>query len=79
MCLLRRVLAYTNNLDEEELTEVLTDEDPYEFTFNENGFAWNEMEVSNKEIKEARNGFMLSYGSCSFDEPIEDLKTMELF
>ena len=73
------VLAYTNNLDEEELTEVLTDEDPYEFTFNENGFAWNEMEVSNKEIKEARHGFMLSYGSCSFDEPIEDLKTMELF
>lgn len=72
------ILAYTNNLDEAELLEVLNEEDPYEFIFTENGFEWNEIEVSNLEIKESREGFMLSYGSCSFDEPIEDLKTMEL-
>ncbi len=73
------IMAYTNNLDEAELLEVLNEEDPYEFIFTENGFEWNEIEVSNLEIKESREGFMLSYGSCSFDEPIEDLKTMELF
>lgn len=73
------ILAYTSNLDESEIIEVLTDRDPYEFVFTENGFTWNENEITNSEIKTAREKFMLSYGSCSFDEPIEDLKTMELF
>ena len=72
------IMAYTNNLDEAELLEVLNEDDPYEFAFNENGFIWNEIEVSNDEITGSRERFMLSYGSCSFDEPIEDLKTMEL-
>ncbi len=73
------IMAYTNNLDEAELLEVLNEEDPFEFAFSESGFTWNEIEVSNAEIKGSREGFMLSYGSCSFDEPVEDLKTMELF
>lgn len=73
------IMAYSNNLDEAELIEVLSEEDPYEFIFNENGFEWNEIQVSNDEIKGSRERFMLSYGSCSFDEPVEDLKTMELF
>jgi hypothetical protein len=72
------ILAYTNNLDEEELLEVLNDEDPYEFVFNEGGLEYNEIEITNTEIKEAREKFMVSYGSCSFDEPVDDLKTMEL-
>lgn len=73
------IMAYTNNLDEAELLEVLNEEDPYEFVFTENGLEWHDIHVSNPEIKGSRDGFVLSYGSCSFDEPIEDLKTMELF
>lgn len=73
------ILAYTNNLDESELLEVLNEEDPFEFVFTESGLTWNEIEVLNAEIKGSREGFMLSYGSCSFDEPVDDLKTMELF
>ncbi|NOS86629.1 MAG: hypothetical protein HOP31_15950 [Ignavibacteria bacterium] len=73
------ILAYTSNLDESEIIDVLTDQDPYEFMFTESGFTWDENEITNSEIKTAREKFMLSYGSCSFDEPIEDLKTMELF
>jgi hypothetical protein len=72
------ILAYVNNLDEQELLEVLNDEDPYEFVFTESGIQWKDEEVSNAQIKEAREKFMISYGSCSFDEPIDDLKTMEL-
>ncbi|MBZ0203559.1 MAG: hypothetical protein K8I03_11145 [Ignavibacteria bacterium] len=72
------ILAYTNNLDEEELLEILNDEDPYEFEFKESGFEYREIEVTNEEITDARENFILSYGSCSFDEPIADLKTMEL-
>lgn len=73
------VLAYEGNLDEEELVEILTDEDPYEFIFSEEGIEWNEITISNEKIKAAREKFMISYGSCSFTEPVDDLKTLELF
>lgn len=72
------ILAAVSDFDEEELLEIINDEDPYEFIFKENGFEWNETEVPNEEIIEAREKFMISYGSCSFDEPIDDLKTLEL-
>ncbi|HMQ78876.1 MAG TPA: hypothetical protein PKD94_04855, partial [Ignavibacteria bacterium] len=61
------------------IIEVLTDEDPYEFLFTENGLTWNENEITIGEIKAAREKFMLSYGSCSFDEPVDDLRSLELF
>lgn len=72
------ILAYTNDLDEMEIIEILNDEDPYEFIFSEEGFEYDEIKVTNAEIKAARENFILSYGSCSFDEPIEDLKMLEL-
>lgn len=72
------ILAAVSDFDEEELLEIINDEDPYEFIFKESGFEWNETEVPNEEINEAREKFMISYGSCSFDEPIDDLKTLEL-
>ena len=37
--------------------------------------AWQDLSVTVKEIKELRNS-ILSFGSCSFDEPREEL--MEL-
>jgi hypothetical protein len=72
------VLAYTSALDEAELLEILNDEDPDEFMFSESGFEWNEIEATNEEIREARTGMIVSFGSCSFDEPVDDLKVMEL-
>lgn len=73
------ILAYTENLDEAELVEVLIDDDPFGFEFGDEGLVYNDMNISNEDIRRAREEFMLSYGSCSFDEPIEDLKTLELF
>jgi len=72
------VLAYASSLDEAEILEVLNDEDPDEFMFDENGFEWNEIDATNEEIHEARSGMIVSFGSCSFDEPVDDLKVMEL-
>lgn len=72
------IIAFYSGIDESEIIDVLTDDDPYDFIFNENGFVWNEIEITNSEIKSAREKFMLSYGSCSFDEPVSDLKTIEL-
>lgn len=72
------ILAYASDLDEMGILEVLNDEDPDEFMFSENGFEWNDFEVSNEEVHQARTGLMTSFGSCSFDDPVNDLKIIEL-
>jgi len=72
------ILAYTNDLDEGEILEVLNEQDPYAFKFDGDGFVWEDFIASAAEVKKAREKFMISYGSCSFDEPIDDLKMLEL-
>lgn len=72
------IFAYACNLDEDETLQILTEEDPYAFHFTEEGVEINDLLVSNDDIIRSREKFMLSYGSCSFDDPINDLKTMEL-
>jgi hypothetical protein len=34
--------------------------------------------VTLREIDEARRQFIKSFGSCSFDEPVEDLRALGL-
>ncbi len=72
------ILAYICDLDEDEIVEILNEEDPFAFRFDENGFSWEDFAASDAEIKKSREKFVISYGSCSFDEPIDDLKTLEL-
>lgn len=72
------VFAYVCQLEEEEILAILNEEDPYSFHFLEEGIDIHDNFAGLEEIKEARENFMISYGSCSFDEPIEDLKTMEV-
>lgn len=72
------ILAYSCDLIEEEIIDILDSQEAYDFEFNEDGFLWHDFTVSNDMITEARNKFMISYGSCSFDEPIDDLKMMDL-
>lgn len=72
------VLAHTCDLDEHELAQVLNDDNAGSFEFADDEFVWKDYDVSNREIKDAREQLMISFGSCSFDEPISDLKTLEL-
>ncbi len=72
------IFAQVCNLDEDETLQILTEEDPYAFHFTEEGIEINDFVVSKKDLELSRKKFMLSYGSCSFDDPINDLKTMEL-
>jgi hypothetical protein len=72
------IFAYTSDLDEAEIDEILNEEEPFDFYFTDEGLSWHDYSITNFDIKNARDNFMISYGSCSFDEPVEDLKTMEL-
>lgn len=72
------VFAYVCSLDETETLQIINEEDPYAFHFLEEGIELYDNFAALEEIEEARSKFILSYGSCSFDEPVDDLKTMEL-
>ena len=71
------ILAKVNDFSFETLVQMLNDEKPDSFIFSENTLSWKNYSVTSEEIKKYRS-FITSYGSCSFDEPIEDLQTLKL-
>jgi hypothetical protein len=46
------------------------------FHFGLDGVSWREHRLSRDEIAAARQGFAASFGSCSFTEPIDDLRSL---
>lgn len=71
------MLAHANDFDETTLQEVLNEEDPKRFKFTDEKFFWKDYSVSVDKIKALREKSLLSYGSCSFDEPREDLQKLQ--
>lgn len=72
------MLSYAHDLSDDELAEILKEEDPDRFTFTNEGFKWKDLPVSTHEIAELRDVALVSFGSCSFDEPREDLENLGL-
>ena len=70
------VLAAEHSWDEGQTSAMLEDEDPNSFSFDDTLFAWREWEIATDRIK-ARRKFVTSFGSCSFDEPREDLRALQ--
>ncbi len=57
--------------------DILEDEDPANFRFDADGLQWHDWRVPTAAIAEAR-ALVTSFGSCSFDEPREDLRAAGL-
>ncbi|MGH1363689.1 MAG: hypothetical protein ACRBF0_09040 [Calditrichia bacterium] len=72
------VFAYAHDLNREELREIIGDEDPKNFLFTAKAFAWKTLRVSTGEIEKIRKAGIISFGSCSFDEPKDDLRGLKL-
>lgn len=61
------------------LEQILEDESHKSFTFDENGVYWrNEHFLNNSQLERVRRQNIISFGSCSFSEPIEDLQDLNL-
>ena len=58
--------------------EILREEDPRAFSFDDEKAAWGEEQVDVKDIEKMRETFAISFGSCSFEEPISDLRALSL-
>ena len=67
------VLAAEHRWDEQQTSTMLEDEDSDSFSFGDESFGWREWKITTNHIK-ARRKFVTSFGSCSFDEPREDLR-----
>ena len=71
------VLSAEHHWDEAQTIEMLEDQRPGSFEFHDTVFAWRDWEITLDRIK-ARRKFVTSFGSCSFDEPREDLHALNL-
>ncbi len=72
------ILADLHNFESSTLSRMLSDEHAEHFLFENDGFGWTEWGASAEEIMEVRERFATSFGSCSFDEPREDLAALGL-
>src|SRR5438132_3334758 len=71
------VLAAEYQWDEQQTSEMLEDENGASFSFSDDFFAWREWKIATDQIK-TRRKLVTSFGSCSFDEPREDLRALNL-
>lgn len=62
---------------ERYIEPIIAEEDAKAFSFGE-GANWRNRSLTNSQIKDARDHFVHSVGSCSFEEPVQDLKAMGL-
>jgi hypothetical protein len=70
------VFAHADGLDQDELVPLLAEEDPAAFALDAHGLALHGHHADAAAIAEARGELFIAYGSCSFDEPVEDLAAL---
>ncbi len=58
--------------------EVLEEQSAEAIRFDSDGITWRDHRLSSNDIAAARQGFSISFGSCSFTEPIDDLRSLGL-
>ena len=71
------VLAAEHRWDARQTSIMLEDENLDSFSFAQDFFAWREWKIDIERLQYRRR-FVASFGSCSFDEPREDLRALGL-
>jgi hypothetical protein len=62
----------------EQLAELLEEKSPEAFQFDNDGVRWRNEMIASGQLQNARSLFAIAFGSCSFEEPIEDLRRINL-
>ena len=61
----------------EDALTLLEDTDPSAFVFTDSHIAWRDHTIDAPRLASARESFAISFGSCSFEEPISDLRALK--
>jgi len=56
--------------------EVLMESDPTAFAFDDEAASWRGHSIGTDDLGRVRSEFAISFGSCSFEEPVSDLKEL---
>jgi hypothetical protein len=72
------VLAAEHRWDAAQTTAMLEDEGVSSFKFDDEFFAWRDWKIDIQRLRDRRR-FVTTFGSCSFDEPRDDLRVLKLF
>ena len=65
-------------MNHEDTCRVLEEEDVHSFQFDQDGVTWKNHRLSIEAIRKARKTVVISIGSCSFTEPVDELKRLRL-
>jgi hypothetical protein len=71
-------MVAVHRVDVATVTHLLEETSAAAFRFTPEGVRWGNFVLDGAQIALARERFALSYGSCSFDEPVEDLGRLGL-
>jgi len=65
-------------MEEGRVTELLEETDPAAIRFEDEGLSWGRHRLGAEQIRCARREFAHSFGSCSFEEPVTELRELGL-
>lgn len=71
-------LAQSHELDEAALQEILQESAIDAFQIEDDVIAWQGNQIKTASIEDVRECFARSFGSCSFEEPRDDLRALNL-
>ncbi|MDJ0690336.1 MAG: hypothetical protein QNJ41_17730 [Xenococcaceae cyanobacterium MO_188.B32] len=71
-------LVYGQQINQSEALMVLQESSINNFQFQEDKIAWKDRYLNLAEIQKARQYFFRSFGSCSFQEPLDELRELHL-
>jgi hypothetical protein len=60
----------------ETVLTIINEEETSAFEFQEHDLAFHDLRLSTAQVRAARHEFAHSFGSCSFEEPIADLREL---
>jgi hypothetical protein len=63
--------------DEKALVKTLSEEDAAAFKVDDGVIRWHDNTMIADQLEKARSEFAIGFGSCSFEEPVQDLKQMQ--
>jgi hypothetical protein len=72
---LASVLTYFGGT-QKQVIETLEETSPQAFHFEETAVSWHGHRLTVQQIKEARTNLAIGFGSCSFEEPVADMKSL---
>lgn len=67
-----------NGCGEEDAVAILGETNPESFCFDERGVRWRDRSLTEAQLVSARERFALSFGSCSFAEPVSEAAALGL-